>query len=64
MINVGQFLKEVRSELGKVVWPNRTEFISSTIVALIFVCAFAVYLGAIDLCFSWGAKKLFVEFGL
>lgn len=64
MRNVGKFLSEVKSELSKVVWPTRQEFIGSTIIALILICAFAIYLGAIDLFFSWGAKNLFVEFGL
>jgi preprotein translocase subunit SecE len=31
----GQFLKEVRSELRKVAWPNRKEVTSYTIVVLV-----------------------------
>jgi len=33
--SVGQFLREVRSELRKVAWPNRKEVTSYTIVVLI-----------------------------
>jgi preprotein translocase subunit SecE len=33
--SAGQFLKEVRSELRKVAWPNRKEVTSYTIVVLV-----------------------------
>ncbi|HBR70238.1 TPA: preprotein translocase subunit SecE [Candidatus Dependentiae bacterium] len=48
MVKMISFFKEVRQELAKVAWPNFNEFIGSTIVVLIIIAAFAVYLGAID----------------
>jgi len=43
-----QFLQEVRIELSRVVWPKFDEFVGSTIVVLLLVCAFALYFFVID----------------
>lgn len=58
-----QFFKEVKSELGKVVWPSYDEFVGSTIVVLVLMTAFAIYLGAIDLALSHMAQYIFAKFG-
>ena len=57
--DVNKFLGEVKSELSKVVWPTKKELIGSTIISLIFICIFAVYLGALDLVFYKLSKKIF-----
>lgn len=59
-----QFFKEVKSELGKVVWPSYDEFIGSTIVVLVLMTAFAIYLGAVDLALSHLAQYVFARFGV
>ena len=43
------FLKEVKDELGKVVWPTRDEIIRLTAVVIIVSLIVGVYLGVIDL---------------
>ena len=43
------FLKEVRDELQKVVWPTRDEVIRLTIVVLIVSLIVGVFLGGADL---------------
>ena len=43
-----QFLNEVKVELSKVVWPKFNEWVGSTIVVLVIVVAFSVYLGLVD----------------
>jgi len=43
-----QFLNEVKVELSKVIWPRFDEWVGSTIVVLVMVIAFAVYLGLVD----------------
>lgn len=48
-----EFLKEVRVELSKVEWPKRDEFIGSTIVTLILVLFFTIYLGVVDKANKW-----------
>ncbi len=46
------FIKEARTELKKVTWPNRKQLIGSTIVVMTTVVVVAIYLGLIDLFFS------------
>ncbi len=49
---VKQFLKEVKIELKKVVWPTRKDTIASTSVVLIIVTIIAIFLGLVDLGLS------------
>jgi len=46
---VKQFLKEVKTELKKVVWPKRKDTIASTSVVLIIVMIIALFLGLVDI---------------
>jgi preprotein translocase subunit SecE len=43
-----KFLKEVRSELRRVVWPTRQEAIRLTTVVVIVSAMVGVYIGALD----------------
>lgn len=43
------FLKEVKDELRKVVWPTRDEVIRLTAVVIIVSLIVGIYLGGIDL---------------
>jgi preprotein translocase subunit SecE len=61
--NVLQFFQEVRLELSKVDWPSFQEFVGSTLVVLVLVCFFAVYLGIIDLGLSKLATYIFTVYG-
>jgi preprotein translocase subunit SecE len=47
-----QFLREVKVELKKVVWPSRKQTIGSTVVVLILVMIISVFLGMIDIGLS------------
>lgn len=58
MKNIGTFFKEVRVELSKIVWPTREEFIGATIVALIVILAFTLFLSVINYAFNIGARKI------
>ncbi|MEX1177418.1 MAG: preprotein translocase subunit SecE [Nitriliruptor sp.] len=44
----GQFLREVRSELRKVAWPNRQELISYTIVVLVMSLVLTLLIWGFD----------------
>ncbi len=48
---IRDFLKSVRSEMRKVTWPSRSEVIRSTLIVLITVIVFAIFIGGIDLLF-------------
>lgn len=47
-----QFLREVKVELKKVVWPTRKQTIGSTVVVLILVMIISVFLGLVDIGLS------------
>lgn len=49
---VARYLREVRSELSKVVWPSREQVINLTIVVLVVVVAMSVFFGVSDLFFG------------
>jgi preprotein translocase subunit SecE len=51
---IGLFLRQVRAELFKVVWPTRKELITYTIVVMAFVAMIMVYVGVLD----FGISKL------
>lgn len=43
-----QFIRDVRLEMKKVSWPSRSEVLSTTVVVLIAVAFFSVYLWGVD----------------
>ena len=47
-MNPIQFLGEVKSELGKVVWPTRMETLKYTLTVIVFSVVVALILGAFD----------------
>lgn len=47
-----QFLREVKVELKKVVWPSRKQTIGSTVVVLILVMIISIFLGMVDIGLS------------
>lgn len=52
MANLGQFLREVRIEMAKVVWPSGSQLVVYTLV-VIGLCAFmGIFLGVLDLGFQ------------
>ena len=49
---ISRFLKEVRAEMRKVVWPNRKELTTYTIVVIVTVVIVAVFISLVDLGFG------------
>lgn len=47
-----QFLKEVRQELRKVIWPTRQELVTYTIVVLVTVTVLTAFVFGLDAVFS------------
>lgn len=43
------FYEEVKSEFGKIAWPDRKHTVSSTGVVVVLVFMISIYLGAVDL---------------
>ncbi|MDH4321389.1 MAG: preprotein translocase subunit SecE [Desulfobulbaceae bacterium] len=49
MTRVNKFIDDVKSEFGKIVWPNKKQTMGSTVVVFVLVALISVYLGAVDL---------------
>ena len=60
---LGNFLRDVRSELKKVTWPARAEVTSTTIVVIAATIFFGFYLFLMDVVFSWAIGKIQALFG-
>lgn len=45
---LGEFLKDVRSEMRKVIWPSRNDVQTTTTVVLVTVFIFAAYFWLVD----------------
>lgn len=49
---LSRYVKEVRSELSKVIWPTREQAINLTIIVLVVMVAMSLFLGGVDTIFS------------
>ncbi len=58
-----QFYGDVRSEIKKVSWPGREEVTGTTVVVIIAVFFFGVYLGVVDYVLGQGLDGLLSYFG-
>lgn len=58
MSKVGQFLRESKAELKKVVWPSRDDVVSSVKVVIVSTIVIAVVLGLLDLAFTEAFRAL------
>jgi preprotein translocase subunit SecE len=54
-----QFAKEVRSELRKVAWPTKSETINYSIITLVTLVVFTLFIFGVDWVFSEFVLKLF-----
>ncbi|MDI7218236.1 preprotein translocase subunit SecE [Leptospira santarosai] len=50
-MKVTTFIQECKAELEKVQWPTREEVVYSTIVVLVTVCFFSIFLFFVDSAF-------------
>jgi preprotein translocase subunit SecE len=55
-----EFFKDVRSEMKKVSWPGKKEVYGTTVVVIMAVFFFGVYLGLLDTLLRLGMDKLFL----
>ena len=58
MSKVGQFLRETKAELKKVVWPSRDDVVSSVKVVIISTIIVAIVLGLLDFAFTEAFRAL------
>ena len=56
---IARFLREVVAELRKVIWPNRKQLVTYTIVVLVFVSFMIALVAGLDYVFGQGVLFLF-----
>ena len=47
--SVGEFVRQVRQEVGKVTWPSRKETLQALAMVLVMVAVAAVFFFAVDI---------------
>ncbi|WOK37384.1 preprotein translocase subunit SecE [Sphingomonas sp. C3-2] len=57
-INPGEFIRQVRAETAKVVWPSSRETILTTVMVLIMTTILALFFFTVDTVFSRIVKAL------
>ncbi len=57
---IGNFFKEVKAELKKVVWPNFAKIKQNTLIVIIYVLVIGVVIWGLDMLFGWG-MQLFIN---
>ncbi len=58
MANPVQFISQVRSELGKITWPNRREVMTTTIMVFIMATLASIFFFLVDLLIRTGLSTL------
>ena len=56
--NPGDFIRQVRTEIGKVVWPTRKETVQTAIMVLIMTVILAIFFLGVDAVFAAIVKGL------
>ena len=54
----GEFIRQVRTEIGKVVWPTRQETLQTAIMVLIMTIILAIFFLGVDAVFAAIVKGL------
>lgn len=58
MANPLQFLQQVRSEVGKVVWPTRREVVLTTVMVFIMAALTSIFFFVVDLIIRTGLQAV------
>ena len=51
-VSPGEFIRQVRAETAKVVWPTRKETVTTAIMVMIMVSILAIFFFGVDSFFS------------
>ena len=62
-VSPGEFIRQVRSETAKVVWPTRKETMTTAIMVVIMVSILAVFFFGVDSFFSTIVQFLLRQIG-
>lgn len=57
-VSPGEFLRQVRAETAKVVWPTRKETVTTAIMVMIMTALLGIFFFGVDSAFSATVKAL------
>jgi preprotein translocase subunit SecE len=57
-VNPGEFIRQVRAETARVVWPTSRETVMTTVMVMIMTTVLGVFFFGLDSFFSWIVKSL------
>lgn len=57
-VTPGEFVRQVRTESSKVVWPTRQETITTAIMVFIMMTLLALFFLGVDSIFNWIVQSL------
>lgn len=57
-VTPGEFVRQVRTEASKVVWPTRQETITTSIMVFIMMTLLALFFLGVDSMFNWIVQSL------
>jgi preprotein translocase subunit SecE len=55
-VSPGKFIREVRAETARVVWPTSRETVMTTIMVMLMASILGVFFFGLDSFFSWVVK--------
>ena len=64
MLNIINFVKEVKQEGKKIVWPTRKETLITTAMVLLMVVIFSIFFLLVDNIIAWFIKLRFTWFSI
>ncbi len=57
-VNPARFLRQVKQEVSKVVWPTRQETTSAVVMVFVMVTIMAIFFLLVDQVIAWGVAKV------
>lgn len=63
MANPAQFISQVRAEAAKIVWPNRREVVTTTIMVFVMAAVFSLFFFVVDLLIRGGLSAVLQAVG-
>ncbi len=57
-VNPARFLRQVKQEVSKVIWPSRQETTSAVVMVFVMVTIMAIFFLLADQVIAWGVAKV------
>ncbi len=57
-VSPGEFIRQVRAETARVVWPTGRETVMTTVMVIIMTTTLGLFFFGLDSFFSWIVKSL------